>query len=184
MVIGLVNVETWPYADGPCTCTSGAPTCSEIPSTFAWGRKAPSIHSVPRGGRTTPALSVEQMSDDMFNVLQHTDNGVGNTLTELGIVLERNKVKVAVIQEAKSKNPCIRNYTTMRKDRPHGHGGRLLIFIDRSITFSKQPSSPESLSDLHLEELTIKADIWNTKLIISTCTSLQPTLSVMGINLL
>ena len=33
-------------------CSSGDPTCSEIPSTFAWGRKAPSIHSVPRGGRT------------------------------------------------------------------------------------------------------------------------------------
>ena len=40
------------YVDGLCTYTSGAPTCSEIPSTFAWGRKAPSIHSVPRGGRT------------------------------------------------------------------------------------------------------------------------------------
>ena len=79
---------------------------------------------------------------------------------------------MAVIQESKlsskSKNPCIRNYTTVRKDRPHGHGGGLLIFIHRSITFSKQPSSPESLSDPHLEELTIKADIGNTKLIIFT----------------
>ena len=37
---------------GPCTDTSGAPTCSEIPSTFAWGCKTHSIHSVPRGGRT------------------------------------------------------------------------------------------------------------------------------------
>ena len=51
MGIGLVNAGTWPYADGPCTDTSGAPTCSEIPSMFAWGRKAPSVHSVPRGGR-------------------------------------------------------------------------------------------------------------------------------------
>ena len=46
-----MNAGTWPYADEPCTYTSGAQTCSEIPSTFAWGRKAPSIHSVPRGGR-------------------------------------------------------------------------------------------------------------------------------------
>ena len=74
-------------------------------------------------------------------------------------MLERNKVKVAVIQESKLsssyKNPCIRNYTTVRKDRPHGHGGGLLIFIHRSITFSKHPSSPETLSDPHLKELSI-----------------------------
>ena len=48
---------------------------------------------------------------------------MGNKLTELGVVLERNKVKVAVIQESKlspkSKSPCIRNYTTVHKDRPH-----------------------------------------------------------------
>ena len=40
-------------------------------------------------------------------------------------------------------------------------------FINESITFSKQPSSPETISDPHLDELTIKADIGNTKLIIS-----------------
>ena len=49
----------------------------------------------------TPALSVEQISDDStLNVLQFNANGIGNKLTELGVVLERNKVKVAVIQEA------------------------------------------------------------------------------------
>ena len=95
----------------------------------------------------TPVPSAEQISDDStFNA-----NGIGNKLTELGVVLERNKVKVAVIQESKltskSKNPCIRNYTAVRKDRPHGHGGGLLVFIHESITFSKQPSSPETLSD-------------------------------------
>ena len=78
---------------------------------------------------------------------------------------------MAVIQESKltpkSKNPCIQNYTTVRKDRPHGLGGGLLIFIHRSVTFSKQPSSAESLYDPHLEEFSIKAEIENTKLIIS-----------------
>ena len=43
----------------------------------------------------------------------------------------------------------------------------MLIFIYRSIAFSKQPSSPESLSDPHLEEPSIKAELGNTKLIIS-----------------
>ena len=63
-------------------------------------------------------------------------NGIGNKLTELGVVLERNKVKVAVIQESKlspkSKNLCIQNYTTVSKDRSHGQGGGLLILIHRS----------------------------------------------------
>ena len=122
----------------------------------------------PPSPSPTPAPSAKQISDDStFNVLQFNANGICNKLTELGVVLERNKVKVAVIQESKSKNPCIRNYTIVRKDRPHGHGGGLLVFIHESITFSKQPSSPEALSDPHLEELTIKAGIRNTKLIIS-----------------
>ena len=122
----------------------------------------------------------KQISDySMFNVLQLNANGIGNKLTELEVVLERNKVKVVVIQESKlspkSKNPCI------RRDSSHGQGGGLLIFIHRSIIFSKQPSSPESLSDPHLEELSIKAELWNTKLIIPTSTSRQPVLAVMGI---
>ena len=126
----------------------------------------------PSSSSPIPAPSADQISDDStFNVLQFNANGIGNKLTELGVVLERNKVKVAVIQESKlsskSKNPCIRNYTTARKDRPHSHGGGLLVFIHESITFSKQPLSPEALSDPHLEKLTIQADIGNTKLIIS-----------------
>ena len=114
----------------------------------------------------TPTPPTDQKSDDStFNVLQLNANGIGNKLTELGVVMENNKVKVAVIQESKltpkSKNPCI------QKDRPHGQGGGLLIFIHRSITFSKQSSSPDSLSDPHLEELSIKTELGNTKLIIS-----------------
>ena len=64
-------------------------------------------------------------------------------------------------------NPYIQNYTTVRKDRHHGLGGGLLIFIHRSVTFSKQPSSAELLYDPHLEELAIEAEIGDTKLIIS-----------------
>ena len=120
----------------------------------------------------SPAPPTKQISDDStFNVLPLNANGIGNKLTELEVVLDRNKVQVAVIQESKlspkSKNPCIQNYTTVRKDRSHGQEGGLLIFIHRSITFCKQPSSPESLSDPHLEELSIKDELGNTKLIIS-----------------
>ena len=131
-----------------------------------------SQQSPPPTRYPAPAPPTKQISDDStFNVLQLNANGIGNKMTELVVVLERNKVKVAVIQESKlspkSKNPCIQNYTTVRKDRSHGQGGGLLIFIHRSIIFSKQPSSAESLSDPHLEELSIKAELGNTKLTIS-----------------
>ena len=121
---------------------------------------------------TSPSPPTKQISDDnTFNVLHLNANGIRNKLTELGVVLEGNKVKVAVIQESKlspkSKNPCIQNYTTVRKDRSHGQGRGLLIYIHRSITFSKQPSSLEALSDPHLEDLSIEDELGNTKLIIS-----------------
>ena len=92
----------------------------------------------PSSPSLNPAPSVEHISvDSTFNVLQFNDKGIGNTLTVLGVVLERNKVKVAVIQESKpssklsskSKNPCIRDYTIVHKNRPHGHGGGLVVFI-------------------------------------------------------
>ena len=40
----------------------------------------------------TKPRTTEQVSDDStFNILQLNSNGIGNTLTELGVVLERNK---------------------------------------------------------------------------------------------
>ena len=156
---GLLNAAQY-WRNKDCTCDP----CS--------ASKTQQSTTPPPSPCPTPAPSAEQISDDrMFNVLQFNANVIGNKLTELGVVLERYKVKVAVIQESKlslkSKNPCIWNYTTVRKDRPHGHGTGLLVFIHESIPFSKQPSSTEALSDPHLEKFTIKADIGNTKLIIS-----------------
>ena len=62
------------------------------------------------------------------------------------------------------------------KDRPHGQGAGLLIVIHRSVIFSKQPSSAESLYNPHLEELAIEAEIGNRKLIISNI-NIPPTSS-------
>ena len=110
----------------------------------------------------TPTPSSDQNSDDStFNILQLNANGIGNKLTELGVVMENNKAKVAVIQELKRTPKSKKNYS------PRGQGGGLLIFIHRSVTFSKQPSSVESLYDPHLEERSIEAEIGNMKLIIS-----------------
>ena len=138
---------------------SGILNAAQYRRKIDWTCSAPPSQQSPPSTRP-PAPPTEQISyDSTFHVLQLNANGIGNKLTELRVVLEINKVKVAVIQESKlspkAKNPCIQNYTTVRKDRSHGQGGGLLIFIHGSITFSKQPSSPESLSDPHLEELSI-----------------------------
>ena len=122
---------------------------------------APQSQQSPPPNRS-PTPPTKQISDDStFNVLQLNANEIGNKLTELEVVLERNKVKVVVIQESKlspkSKNPCIQIYTTLRKDRSHGQGGGLLIFIHRSITYPI-PTWKNFL---------IKAELGNTKLIIS-----------------
>ena len=167
--------KSWSYKCTKCYGWVHA-KCSGILNAAQYRRKsdwtcdacsAPQSQQSPPPTRS-PTPPNKQISDDStFNVLQL--NGNRNKLTELEVVLERNKVKLAVMQESKlspkSKNPCIQNYTTVRKDPSHGQGG-LLIFIHRSITFSKQPS-PESLSDPNLEELSIKAELGNTKLIIS-----------------
>ena len=63
----------------------------------------------PPSPSPAPAPSAEQISEDStFNVLQFIANGIGNKLTELGVVLERNKVKVAVIQESKLSSTKMR----------------------------------------------------------------------------
>ena len=165
----VMNCYGWVHAK-----CSGILNAAQYQRTIDWTCDACSAPQSQRSPPPTrypaPAPPTKQISDDStFNVLQPNANGI--KLTELEAVLERNKVKVAVIQESKlspkPKNYCIQNYTTVRKDRSHGQGGGLLIFMHRSITFSKQPSSPESISDPHLEELSIKSELGNTKLIIS-----------------
>ena len=103
----------------------------------------------------TPAPATEQLSEESTDtVLQLNANG--NKREELGVVLERNKVNMAVIQEsklsAKCMNRCILNYTTERKNRPHSHGGGLSLFTIRIGLFP-------------------------------TATLIHPALAVMGINL-
>ena len=148
---GILNAtQYWRNKDWTCDPCSISKTQQSTP--------------LPHSPSPTPPSAGQISDDSTFNVLQFNANGIGNKLTKLGVVLDRNKVKMAVIQESKlsskSKNPCTHNYTTVGKDRPHGHGGGLPVFSHESTPFSsKQPSSPEAQSDPHLEEITIHADI-------------------------
>ena len=103
--------------------------------------------------------------------MQFNANGNGNKLTELGEFLERHNVKVAVIQESKlssnSKTPNIQNFTTVRNDRRQGQGGGLLTLIHKSTNFSRKPEPSETLVESNWEELTIRATLGDTELIIT-----------------
>ena len=123
--------------------------------TKDWACKTCSFAPAPPPTQPPPApTTTSKPKDGTFNA-----NGIGNKLSELERFLEKHNVKVAAIQESKltskSWNPRIQNFTTVRRDRPQGQGGGLLIFIHKSINFHQQPQAPETLSDLHLEELTI-----------------------------
>ena len=77
------------------------------------GHAAPGRHHHQHLHHLLPLFHLQIKSDDStFNVLQLNANGIGNKLTELGVVMENNKVKVAVIQESKltpkSRTPASR----------------------------------------------------------------------------
>ena len=119
------QIEINSYPDSPLLISNAAQYLRKSYWTCDTCSVPPSQQSPPPTRSPAPT---EQTSDDStFNVLQLNANGIGNKLAELEVMLERNKVKVAVIQEStlspKSKNPCIQNYTTVRKDCTHGQGG-------------------------------------------------------------
>ena len=64
------------------------------------GHDAPIRHHHQHLHYLLPLFHIQKKSDEStFNVLQLIANGIGNKLTEPGLVMENNKVKVAVIQE-------------------------------------------------------------------------------------
>ena len=85
----------------------------------------------------------------------------------LRLCLQRHNVNVAVIQESKlSSNyntPSIQNFTTVRKDHRQGQRGSLLTLINKSMNFSRNPVSLDTLITHHLEELTITTTLGNTE---------------------
>ena len=141
---------------------SGLQNAAQYRKTKDWAcsscNSPPAPSTPPAPPPPTPTTTI---NDAHFTILQWNANGIGNKIDELGIFMEKHKVKVAVIQESKlsqtSSAPCIQNYTTVRKDRRLGQGGGLLTFVHKSINFLRKPESPETLGDPHLEELSISA---------------------------
>ena len=117
------------------------------------------------------SIPAQAIDGNLFTIMQFNANVIGKKLTELGEFQKRHNIKVAVMQEtplsSNSKTPSIQNFTTVGKDRPQGHGGGLLTLIHKSINLSRKPESPETIVEPHLEELTIRATLGDTGLIIT-----------------
>ena len=110
--------------------------------TFCSSSKCSGLQNAAEYRRT------QVVDGNSFTIMHFNANGIGNKLTDLGELLERHNIKVAVIQESmlssKSKTPGIQNFTTLQK-----------------------PESQETLVEPHLEVLTITATLGDTELIIS-----------------
>ena len=99
-------------------------------------------------------ITIKSTDGNPFIIMKFNANGIVNKQVEQGEILERHKVKVAVIQESKRTlmywTPNIQNFTTVRKDRHQHQGGGLLTLIHKSINFSRSPESHATLADPHL----------------------------------
>ena len=154
------------WVHSKCSGLQNAADYSQIKNWACISCRCPPTPQIPK---PHPSPITTKASDgDPFTILQFNANGIGNKQVKLGDFLERHKVKVAVIQEAKltlnSRTPNIHNFTTVRKHRDQGQRGGLLTLIHKSINFSRRP---DTLADPHLEELTITAKLGSTDLLIT-----------------
>ena len=165
---------------------SGLQNAAQYRRTKNWACSSCNSPLAPPQPQASPPPLHQQLLSTMPISLSYNGTQTeyaGNNIVELGIFMEKHKVKVAVIQESKLSQtlstPCIQNYTTVRKDRRLGQGGGLLTFIHKSINFSRKPEPPETLGDPHLEDLSISARLGNTDLIIANI-YIPPTSSCTG----
>ena len=93
---------------------------------------------IPSPAPTSTPFSDNTSDDSTFNVLQLSANGIGNKLTELGVVIKRNKTN-------SGGETGVKNHISYS---PNGHHKQSRYLIP------------------HMEELSIKAELGNTALII------------------
>ena len=107
------------------------------------------------------------------SILQFNCNGVRTSLVELRKFLKSNNIVIACLQESKlsplSKDPDFGDFTVVRKDRPRGRGGGVVILVHHSIGFSHLDVSDITANDAHLEIHGIKAIINNSTIDVYNC---------------
>jgi hypothetical protein len=113
------------------------------------------------GLHPNPGPAIPQGLD--FKLLQFNTNGIRNSCAELATFLVNHDIKVACIQESKlsskSKTPPFPGYAVVRRDRPVGNGGGLVILVQDSIPYTNIDISLFSSSSLYIELLAVRVDV-------------------------
>ena len=137
---------------GPCCNSSTNPPAASTPPP-------PPTPTTPPSPPPQQFQPPDEENSDNLRLLQYNINGIASKLDELLHYLDKNNIKVAVIQETKltikSSTLNTKNYTLVRKDRGKNKGGGLAFLVHESVTFYQETTPPTLSNDPHLESLTI-----------------------------
>ena len=97
----------------------------------------------------TSAQDLRKFSKSSLRILQWNADGINTKLSELELRLFEDDYDICVVQESKlrghQETPRIKNYTTIRTDRPvPTGGGGLLTFIKSSLIFERVQESSQN----------------------------------------
>jgi hypothetical protein len=108
------------------------------------------------------------LTSEPFHFVQLNVNGIQNSRAELLDFLSERDIKVACLQETKlsprSKPPSFPGYAVVRKDRPVGGGGGLMILIHNSVPFTDVDTATLTNSDPSLELQAVRVEIGAMKI--------------------
>jgi exonuclease III len=98
-----------------------------------------------------------------FIFLQININGIRNSFSELSNFLQQHSVEIACIQETRltvtAKSPVFPGNALLRRDHHTGGGGRLVILVHDTISFTNLDASHFAARDNFTELLAISANI-------------------------
>ena len=161
------------YWTGPCCKPTPSPSSTSSTPINSSPPKPPP--STPPPQNTPPPPSTPPPNDPTadtyyLKILQHNINGIHSKTEELLEYMEKNKIKIAAIQEtkltSKSKPKKTPGYTLLRKDRGTNKGGGLAFIIHQDIHFQVEPTPASLENDEFIESLTISIPSNNNRLMI------------------
>ena len=113
--------------------------------------------------QAAPSRKTDVSRRGCLKLLQWNAKGIRTNMVELEDRIRKFNLDIIMIQETKlralDKNPAIKGYSTVRKDRGVGSGGGLLFFIKEDILFTtidNTPSAQNSLLEIQSIELRAK----------------------------
>ena len=152
------------YSPNPLVCIGCWRTCHKSCSNMSRGEQSMHISNgswhcencstsannkgVDSGDRrqAAPSRKTDVSRRGCLKILQWNANGIRTKMVELEYQIRKFNLDIIMIQETKlralDKNPAIKGYSTVRKDRGVGSGWGLLFFIKEDIPFTTIGNTP------------------------------------------